>query len=266
MDSFINETSIQELVKGYKFANPFPFTYIDNFLKSEKLDMILDEVNELKSENADSKFVNSRSPTEFNKFAFSFNFEKSLQSLFEELVSNEFIDVVEKCTGIYGLIRNDTQLFGAGVHRIHKDGYLGIHTDFNVYYNEKYGLLDRRINLLIYLNPDWTDEYDGTLWLCNHKHETINYKILPILNRCVMFNTSSVSLHGHPTKLKCPDDRFRQSIAVYYYTKNANNQPNMNNKILWNGNNDVRDYEGHKYRGTVFYDTKCYEDSYFRHV
>ena len=163
MDSFVNKNSIQDLLAGYKFKNPFPFTYIDNFLKPEKIKSILDEVNELKSENADSKFIYSIN--EFNKFAFSRNFTSTIQLLFEELVSNDFIDVIEKCTGISGIIRNDTQLFGAGVHRIHKDGYLGIHTDFNIYYSEKHGLLDRRINLLIYLNPAWKEEYDGVIIL-----------------------------------------------------------------------------------------------------
>jgi hypothetical protein len=49
-------------------------------------------------------------------------------------------------------------------------------------------------------------------------------KILPILNRCDIFNTSNKSIHGHPEKLYTPENIRRQSIAVYYYTKNTNNQ------------------------------------------
>ena len=253
--SFINESSKQELIKGYKFAHPFPFTYIDNFLKPEKIEKLLEEVNKLKSENADSMFINPYNFYEYNKFAFSINLGNYIQSIFEELVSDEFINYIEKCTGINGIIRNDSKLFGAGVHRIHKGGYLGVHTDFNIFYHEKYGLIDRRINLLIYLNPNWKEEYKGELWLCNHSNATLSYRILPILNRCVMFNTSSISLHGHPETLMCPENIQRQSIAVYYYTKNSNVDPNMSNEMLWNeNNNNIRDYEGNKYHGTVFYD------------
>jgi hypothetical protein len=104
------------------------------------------------------------------------------------------------------------------------------------------------------LNPNWKEEYKGELWLCNHSNATLSYRILPILNRCVMFNTSSISLHGHPETLMCPENIQRQSIAVYYYTKNSNVDPNMSNEILWNENNNIRDYEGNKYHGTVFYD------------
>jgi hypothetical protein len=43
-------------------------------------------------------------------------------------------------------------------------------------------------------------------------------KILPVFNRCAIFNTTSTSYHGHPTPLACPPDRTRKSIASYYYT------------------------------------------------
>jgi len=91
-----------------------------------------------------------------------------------------------------------------------------MHTDFNSIDNPKYGKLDRRLNLLIYMNPDWKEEYNG--------HLNIGYKhsVSPILNRCVIFNTSSKSWHGHPVPLNVPDGRCRQSIAFYYYTKNVN--------------------------------------------
>lgn len=131
--------------------------------------------------------------------------------------------MLEKLTGITGIIRNDLKLKGAGVHRILKDGFLKVHTDFNTYESEKYGRLDRRINLLLYLNPNWKDEYNGHLLLCDRFSQKINYKIAPLLNRCVIFNTTKNSLHGHPDPLNIPDNICRESIAIYYYTKNINN-------------------------------------------
>jgi Rps23 Pro-64 3,4-dihydroxylase Tpa1-like proline 4-hydroxylase len=256
---FVSNDSIAEFKRGYKFNQPFPFTFIDNFLKPDKLKIILDEVNALKSENADTKFNNPQHLFEFNKYAFTSNIGKNVQSLFEELVSDEFISYIETCTGISGLIRNDTTLFGAGIHRIHKGGYLGVHTDFNIFYSKKYGLIDRRINLLLYLNQDWKEEYKGELWLCNYFNSTLCYRILPIANRCVMFNTSTVSLHGHPDVLACPDNMQRQSIAIYYYTKNTNQQSNMSLQKLYSPNNGIKDFEDKEYHGTVFYDTKQFK-------
>jgi Rps23 Pro-64 3,4-dihydroxylase Tpa1-like proline 4-hydroxylase len=202
---FISSNSIIKLDKGYNFNYPFPFTYIDNFLNDKVLIPIKDEIKNLKNENGVEgveKFTNILDTNQYNKFTFiNFNNSKNLNNLFEELCSDVFISHLEKCTGITDLIRNDTTLFGAGVHRITKGGILGIHTDFNIFQSSKYGIIDRRINLLIYLNENWREEYKGDLLLCDKSTKKICYKIMPILNRCVIFNTTKMSLHGHPEPL-----------------------------------------------------------------
>jgi hypothetical protein len=43
-------------------------------------------------------------------------------------------------------------------------------------------------------------------------------EILPVFNRCVVFNTDADSFHGHPDPLTTPEGVFRRSIALYYYT------------------------------------------------
>jgi len=214
---------------------PFPHKVIDNFLKTDHISNILLSINKLKDENADSKFINPKSPYEYNKYAFNTNYNFHLKQLFIELNSPFFINQLEKLTGIQGLITNDITLQGAGIHRIKRGGYLQLHTDFNSY-NHKYGKLDRRINLLIYMNPDWKEEYNGALCLCDKETNTCVKKILPILNRCVIFNTSNKSIHGHPEKLNAD---CRQSIAVYYYTKS----------------NDNVDFEGDPPHSTIWYPT-----------
>jgi len=42
--------------------------------------------------------------------------------------------------------------------------------------------------------------------------------ILPVFNRCVIFNTTDFSFHGHPNPLTCPPGWTRKSIAIYYYS------------------------------------------------
>jgi hypothetical protein len=46
-------------------------------------------------------------------------------------------------------------------------------------------------------------------------------KILPVFNRCVLFNTSTFAYHGHPEPLLCPEGNSRKSLALYYYTATA---------------------------------------------
>jgi len=246
---YVSTDSIKKLEKGYINLYPFPFILIDNFLNENVIENLISDTNKLNSEEADGKFINSSNIYEYNKFAFTKNLGSSLEKIFDELVSDSFINYIEKCTGITGIIRNDKKLFGAGIHRIHKGGYLGIHTDFNIFYHEKYGFIDRRINLLIYLNKDWEESFKGELWLCDEQNLKICEKILPIMNRCIIFNTTTKSLHGHPEVLSCPDNMYRQSIAVYYYTKNCSQDFN-----------NLLDFEGATCHDTNFYDADQFKD------
>jgi hypothetical protein len=43
-------------------------------------------------------------------------------------------------------------------------------------------------------------------------------KVAPIAGRAVIFNTSTLTYHGHPHPLRCPEDRARKSISAFYYT------------------------------------------------
>ncbi len=90
-----------------------------------------------------------------------------------------------------------------------------MHADFNWHRQMR---LDRRINLLIYLNKDWQPEYGGNLelWDTTMSHKVAEYA--PLFNRCVIFNTTDNSYHGNPVPVSCPPDRSRRSLAFYYYT------------------------------------------------
>jgi hypothetical protein len=76
---FINEDNL----KNISYDNyPFPHTIVENFLKNDVLDNILLNINNLKDENANSKFINPSSPYEYNKYAFSSNYGDYLKKLF----------------------------------------------------------------------------------------------------------------------------------------------------------------------------------------
>lgn len=231
---FINS---ENLVNVSYETFPYPHTIIENFLQTDKLGEILESINKLKDADADWKFIERASPYEFNKYAFSHSHGELLKEVFVELNSTEFVSYLEKLTGIEGLITGDITLQGAGIHRIKREGRLQLHTDFNSYVKDGVKL-DRRINLLIYMNPDWKPEYNGDLCICDKATMTCVKKVAPILNRCLIFNTSNKSIHGHPVPLSVPDNINRQSIAVYYYTKNTNG---------------ALDFEGDPVHSTVWY-------------
>jgi hypothetical protein len=132
-----------------------------------------------------------------------------------ELNSSTFLDFLERLTGIEGLIP-DPHFVGGGLHQIERGGHLKIHADFNRHPRTD---LERRLNVLVYLNRDWKDEYGGAFELWSEDMTTSEAKIMPYFNRCVVFSTTSTSFHGHPDPLTCPEGETRKSMALYYYTK-----------------------------------------------
>ena len=128
------------------------------------------------------------------------------------LNSAPFLIRLSGLTGIPNLLP-DPYLNGAGPHIITRGGYLDVHVDFNRLFG-----LRRRLNLLIYLCPDWKSEWGGNLELYTGWGE-LHDIIEPGMNKAVIFETSEKSFHGHPKPLRCPEDQQRISWAMYYYTQ-----------------------------------------------
>ena len=141
-------------------------------------------------------------------------FGSATRALLYQLNSSVFIDFLETLTGIRGLIP-DPHFWGGGVHQIVRGGFLKVHTDFNRHPRLK---LDRRLNLLLYLNPEWQEEWGGHLELWDRGMAKCGKRILPIFGRCVVFSTTDFSNHGHPDPLNCPEGMTRKSLALYYYS------------------------------------------------
>lgn len=141
-------------------------------------------------------------------------FPPSIQHFVNALNSRVFVEFLERLTGIDGLIP-DPHLFGGGLHMIPHGGRLGVHADFNTHEKLR---LDRRLNLLLYLNYDWKKEWGGALELWDRGVKVKVKEYLPIANRVVVFTTTDSAYHGHPDPLTSPKGRYRKSIAMYYYT------------------------------------------------
>jgi hypothetical protein len=201
----------EELRVSYRNADPFPHATIDNFLPEEALRLVarsFPQPREIKWHEFDNPRQRKLAVEDETLI------EGNARWLLYQLNSSVFLRFLESLTGITGLI-SDPYFTGGGLHQIERGGYLKIHADFNRHPTFN---LDRRLNLLLYLNENWREEYGGHLELWDKEIQHCVRRILPIFNRCVIFDTTDVSFHGHPEALACPAGMTRRSLALYYYS------------------------------------------------
>jgi hypothetical protein len=194
----------------YQSAEPYPHIVMEDFVDADILRRVLDEFPD-----RDGREFFDRDQERF-KFQFNPNTVQSglIRNLLAELNSEPFLAFLSEMTGIPGLI-SDAYFSGGGLHETLSGGHLGVHADFNIHKSMN---VERRLNLLIYLNEDWPDEYGGHLELWDRKMRKAAHRILPVMARAVVFSTTLSSFHGQPDPVTCPPDRSRRSIATYYYT------------------------------------------------
>jgi hypothetical protein len=205
------KTEPAPLRESYVSARPFPHIVLDGLFPDETLEVVLadfprpDEIEWASFDNPTEKKLGYR---------YTSPLKRNLRDFLYEMSAPPVLRFLEELTGIEGLIP-DPYFGGAGPHQILPGGFLKIHTDFNWHPLLK---LDRRLNLLVYLNEDWKEEYGGHLELWDRGMTRCEERILPVFNRTVVFSTTDVSFHGHPTPLACPEGRSRKSVSFYYYT------------------------------------------------
>ncbi len=145
---------------------------------------------------------------------------RSYQRLDEVVKSQAFRDLIGEITGIPDL-QYDPHYFGGGTHENRHGQDLDPHVDFNYHPISRQ---HRRLNLIVYLNPEWQDEWGGALQL--HKDPYLDpsndeiVTLSPLFNRCVIFETTESSWHGF-ARINLPQDLqglSRKSFALYYYT------------------------------------------------
>ena len=215
LGTFLPLSRMTEIAKSshasYAGASPFPHVVFDNFFDPALLDLVLSEFPK-PGEIEWQRFDNEREvKLASNVEAY---FGPTTRLLLYHLNSITFLEFLSSVTGIADLIP-DPCFNGGGLHQIRRGGKLGIHADFNKH--PRYGL-DRRLNLLLYLNKDWREEYGGHLELWNRDMTRCEAKTLPVFNRVMVFGTTDFTYHGHPDPLQCPEGMTRKSLALYYFS------------------------------------------------
>lgn len=220
------------LPERYRSALPFAHAVIDDVFDLDMVRAVRAEIDAM-TVPPERNFYGTFEKRRLSKLS---QMPPRTRALVDFLHSPTFLAELETLTGIANLIPDET-LEGGGLHQIGPGGYLKIHADFNW---NRYIKRYRRLNVLLYLNEDWQDEWEGKLELWDPKMTACQAEIAPLMNRMVVFSTTDDSFHGHPVPLKCPADVTRNSIALYYYT--ATNPPGVRVSTLtdWRERPDER--------------------------
>jgi Rps23 Pro-64 3,4-dihydroxylase Tpa1-like proline 4-hydroxylase len=221
--------NLAELNNKYINAEPFEHIIIPNFLNDKYIEQIF------------NKF-----PTDFNNWHKYYNpieikyanddidnMDEDIKKLFYILCTDELINIFSELSGINNL-EYDPYLHGAGLHAHPRNGRLNMHLDY-----EKHPYLnkERRLNIILYLSKDWKEEWNGQTELWN-KDMTKCVKKSPVkFNTAIIFKTNEISWHGVPEKIKCPNDVYRKSFALYYISDIVTNR---NENILGNDGTGYR--------------------------
>jgi hypothetical protein len=211
----IRSLDTQALANAYRTAKPFPFVCVDNFLDESFVREVARSYPDFSTARAQGymfKAVNEHHKIQTTDYT---KFPDAVKRLADYCASEEFRNFLTQVTGIRNLLW-DPGFTGGGMHQTAAHGWLDVHVDFNRLENQLY----RRVNLLLYLNEEWNEEWGGRLELWDRSVKKCHHSIAPALNRCVIFETSGISFHG-VTALTCPPDMARRSFALYFYTKEA---------------------------------------------
>lgn len=198
----------------YAAAAPFPHIVIDEAIEESVLNPLAEDFPDLDQQKNVIRY-SGRTDVKLASPRGDEHHSSIIQFFLRYLNSSDFIQFLQIITSIDEFLIPDPHFIGGGLHQIETGGFLKIHADFAKHRETN---LDRRVNVIIYLNKDWSESYGGHLELYDKDMVECKQKIAPVYNRMVIFNTTDFSYHGHPDPLNCPLDRKRNSIATYYYS------------------------------------------------
>lgn len=210
------ESDLDAKATAYRAASPFPYIVFDDVLRPEAFDKAAGEFPGIKDEFwkgylhvNETKYSNTQPDSWGN----------TLHDVAAEFCSEEFVSYLEKLTGIQNLIP-DWTMDGGGLHQTLTGGHLNIHADFTTHHTHENWA--RRVNILLYLNTEWPEEWGGKLELWDKDMTACQARVVPAGNRMLVFSTGFDTFHGHPDGLTCPPDVARRSMALYYFTEEDN--------------------------------------------
>ena len=229
------------------FSYPFKHIVLDDFLDSSlisSVDHAFPGLDDSQWQHSNDKGIEIKSRTNWTS---EFDIPEGIIDAIRIFNSSLILKAIGDRLKIPKLVP-DPYFSGGGLNVTPKDGLLDVHVDGN--YHDATGL-NRRVNLLLYLNKDWEPDWGGEFGIYENDGEALYKAIPPVFNRCIIFDTHDKSFHGLPNPLNFPNDELRRSIILYYYTLEPRSDSNVTVKdphsALWRSKN-YTDKKGKKIR------------------
>lgn len=195
-------------------AAPFPHISFDGLFDPADIAHIHNGLRELPDDYWEKNNDQGIEVKWRSKWTSEYSIPEPAREIVRFLNSGIFLRSLSRLTGIPKLIP-DPYYTGGGFNLIETGGYLDVHADGN--WHDAMGV-HRRLNLLVYLNPNWQEEWGGALNFYDENAEEVVASVPPIGNRLAIFETHDYSFHGHPEPTRSPAGEGRTSIILYYYT------------------------------------------------
>ena len=196
---------------------PFPHLVVDDWFDRDLLDAVAAEIDAVPPDSPRWKRYSNGREVKFEGGPVLWG--DAARSYFAALAGR-----TRDLEDLFGIPELSMETIGGGFHLIPPGGLLAMHADFN---RSPASRLFRRLNVLTYLNADWTDP-GGHLILGG---DTSTADITPEMGRTAAFATSSTSWHGHPV----PARRWRKSIAAYFFSPHPPADYRGDQSTVWQG-------------------------------
>jgi Rps23 Pro-64 3,4-dihydroxylase Tpa1-like proline 4-hydroxylase len=153
-----------------------------------------------------------------------YNFPVNVKNLFTQFTSELFLNELNRLTKL-NLINDPTRMFW-GIHLFENGDKLDIHVDAGRHLSTNF---TKALTVGLYLSYDWKEENKGYLefWKGDNSYEenpklyNCVHKILPLFNRCVIFENNDTSWHGAPEDCICTNEK-RIFVTCSYLMKDSN--------------------------------------------
>lgn len=194
-------------------AEPFPHCVVDGVFNGIDLMIMINAWPKKHQQHTTNGYENNKGGT-FSESEMNGYISHFIKANF---FSQQFLTWLETITGITGLVCDPYKF---ALHETYSGGSLKPHLDYTI--NKRTGL-QLRVNVILYLNEDWKEEYGGDLQLYEVNRMYGGYlsrpavSIQPLFNRMVVFTMDQEAWHSC-APVTCPDGVTRRSIALNYFS------------------------------------------------
>jgi Rps23 Pro-64 3,4-dihydroxylase Tpa1-like proline 4-hydroxylase len=212
----VNLDNVRRAFAQWATQGPFDHVVITDFFHADVATSLAAEFPATTSELYNGQYENA---LEIKKTCNIWDrFPPNTYSVLNYLNSTAFVSLIAELTGCQNLY-SDPGLHGGGWHAHPPGGKLNVHKDYSLH--PKTGL-QRKFNLLVYLNPDYETGWGGELGLWSNgpdnQPDSLARVIEPKFNQAVIFDTTQDSWHGLEIPNRFPSGQDRKSLALYYLT------------------------------------------------